>query len=105
MSQQKSNKTLKRPFKAKVSPEEYQLLLKLRDRSTAQNPPKLSLTLGERVADRVAEVMGFWRFIIIQSILLAVWVKLNIVAFVRHWDPYPFISSNLSIILWSIYRI
>ncbi|GAB4549634.1 MAG: hypothetical protein Tsb0014_44290 [Pleurocapsa sp.] len=103
MSQNQSNKTLKRSFKAKVSPEEYQLLLDLRKRSPAQNPPKLSLTLGERVADRVAEVMGSWRFIIIQSIILAIWVTLNIVAFIKHWDPYPFILLNLMLSFQAAY--
>ena len=84
MSKKTSAKTLKRFFKAKVSPEEYQLLQDLRRRSPAQNPPKISMTLGERVADRFAEIMGSWRFIIIQSIFLAIWVTLNIVAFVKH---------------------
>lgn len=63
MSQNQSNKTHKRSFKAKVSPEEYQLLLDLRKRSPAQNPPKVSMTFGERVADRFALIMGSWKFI------------------------------------------
>lgn len=103
MPQYNSNKTVKHPFKAQVSPEEYQLLLDLRHRSPAQNPPKLSLTLGERVADRVAAVMGSWTFIIIQSILLAIWVTLNIVAFFKHWDPYPFILLNLMLSFQAAY--
>jgi uncharacterized membrane protein len=53
------------------------------------------LTLGQRTADRVAEAMGSWRFIIIQSAILAGWMVLNVIAFVRHWDPYPFILMNL----------
>lgn len=103
MSQHKSNKTPKRRFKAKISPEEYQLIQDLRERSPAQNPPKLSLTLGERIADRVAAVMGSWTFIIIQSILLAIWVTLNIVAFIKHWDPYPFILLNLMLSFQAAY--
>ena len=103
MSKKTSAKTLKRSFKAKVSPEEYQLLQDLRRRSPAQNPPKISMTLGERVADRFAEVMGSWRFIIIQSIFLAIWVTLNIVAFVKHWDPYPFILLNLMLSFQAAY--
>lgn len=103
MSQHKSNKTPKRRFKAKISPEEYQLIQDLRERSPAQNPPKLSLTLGERIAERVAVVMGSWTFIIIQSILLAIWVTLNIVAFTKHWDPYPFILLNLMLSFQAAY--
>lgn len=86
-----------------ISQEEYQLILDLRDRSPAQNPPKLSLTLGERVADRVAAVMGSWTFIIAQSILLAIWVSLNIVSVVQHWDPYPFILLNLMLSFQAAY--
>ena len=39
--------------------------------------------------------MGSWSFIIIQSVLLAIWIALNVTAFVRQWDPYPFILLNL----------
>ncbi|MBK9793091.1 MAG: DUF1003 domain-containing protein [Sphingobacteriales bacterium] len=39
--------------------------------------------------------MGSWRFIIIQTIIVAVWMSLNVVGFVHHWDAYPFILLNL----------
>ena len=52
-------------------------------------------TRGERAADRVAMIVGSWRFIIIQSILLVIWIILNVTAWVQHWDPYPFILMNL----------
>ena len=39
--------------------------------------------------------MGSWRFILIQSTLLAIWIALNITASVERWDPYPFILLNL----------
>ena len=53
------------------------------------------LTFAQRAADAVANVMGSWRFIIIQSIILGAWVALNVVAWANHWDPYPFILMNL----------
>jgi len=56
---------------------------------------KQSMTLGDRIADSVANNMGSWRFIIIQTIIVILWMILNIVAFVSHWDPYPFILLNL----------
>ena len=56
-----------------------------------------SLTLGQRISDGVAAMMGSWRFIIVQSTLLACWVVLNISAYVNHWDPYPFILLNLAL--------
>ena len=52
-------------------------------------------TTGERAADRVATAMGSWRFIIIQSAIVAAWIALNLVALLRHFDPYPFILLNL----------
>jgi uncharacterized membrane protein len=52
-------------------------------------------TAGERAADRVAAAMGSWRFIIIQSAIVAAWIALNVVAVFRRFDPYPFILLNL----------
>jgi uncharacterized membrane protein len=62
------------------------------------------LSLGQRVADRVAVVVGSWPFIIVQSCLLAVWMGLNVYLVImavrqpgslKAWDPYPFILLNL----------
>ena len=55
------------------------------------------LTLGQRVADQVAATMGAWRFIIIQTTVLIVWIILNVTAYVQRWDPYPFILLNLAL--------
>ena len=52
-------------------------------------------TIGERLSDKVARVMGSWEFIIWQSIIVFLWMILNIIAFASHWDPYPFILLNL----------
>jgi uncharacterized membrane protein len=52
-------------------------------------------TLGERLADSVAQGMGSWTFIIIQSIVVIIWMVLNVVGFISHWDVYPFILLNL----------
>lgn len=54
-----------------------------------------ALTFGSRIADAVAKGMGSWKFIIIQTILVILWMSLNMVAFVHHWDVYPFILLNL----------
>lgn len=56
---------------------------------------KETLSIGSRVADAVANGMGSWTFIIIQTILVIVWMGLNLLAFVHHWDVYPFILLNL----------
>ena len=54
-----------------------------------------NLSFGSRLADKVATGMGSWRFIIIQTITVAIWMGLNVVALMNHWDPYPFILLNL----------
>lgn len=54
------------------------------------------LTLGQRVADRVAAFGGSWRFIIGFGVFLALWVTVNsLVLLLRPFDPYPFILLNL----------
>ena len=50
---------------------------------------------GERLADRVTGVFGSWRFIIVQTVAVAAWIGVNLIALTRHWDPYPFILLNL----------
>ncbi|HEY8949252.1 MAG TPA: DUF1003 domain-containing protein [Rhizomicrobium sp.] len=64
---------------------------------------KDQLTLGQRVADGVAAVMGSWNFIIVQSVILFFWVVLNVVAWMEHWDPYPFILLNLALSFQAAY--
>lgn len=54
-----------------------------------------SLGFGQRLADKVANGMGSWRFIIIQTLLVILWMGLNVLGFVNHWDVYPFILLNL----------
>ena len=56
---------------------------------------KETLGFGSRLADSVANGMGSWKFIIVQTILVVLWMGLNMVAFVKHWDVYPFILLNL----------
>jgi len=54
------------------------------------------MTLGARIADRVAAFGGSWTFIGIFAAVLLVWVILNTAAlFSHHFDPYPFILLNL----------
>ena len=54
-----------------------------------------SLSFGNRIADTVAKGMGSWNFIIIQTVLVVVWMALNMIGFMYHWDVYPFILLNL----------
>jgi uncharacterized membrane protein len=53
------------------------------------------MTMGQKVADGLANLMGSWTFIIAQTLIILFWIILNLFAYMHHWDPYPFILLNL----------
>lgn len=54
------------------------------------------MPLGARVADRVAEFGGSWRFIILFGLFILGWIILNTIMLLKQpFDPYPFILLNL----------
>jgi uncharacterized membrane protein len=57
----------------------------------------------DRVADRIAARVGSWPFILAQTAILLIWIILNIVAWMNHWDPYPFELLNLALSFQSAY--
>jgi uncharacterized membrane protein len=61
------------------------------------------MTLGQRVADKVADTIGSWPFIIVQTIILTIWIILNVTAWIKRWDPYPFILLNLMLSFQAAY--
>ena len=81
--------------KVHLSPQDLDRLRELRAEKPARSISKPALTRGAALADWVAETVGSWRFIVLQSIVLAIWITLNVMAFIQHWDPYPFILLNL----------
>ena len=96
-------------LKRELHETEERLLAELRDMrrglrkgGTAERPSD-SLTMGQKIADQVAATMGSWPFIIVQSAILPLWVGLNVVAFTRKWDPYPFILLNLALSFQAAY--
>jgi uncharacterized membrane protein len=58
---------------------------------------------AQRVADRFTAAIGTWWFLGAQTVLIVVWIALNVIAWVRHFDPYPFILLNLVFSVWSAY--
>jgi len=54
------------------------------------------LTFGQRIADRVAAFGGSWPFIILFSVIMTVWMSVNVLR-VMNFDPYPFILLNLAL--------
>ncbi|MCE7871692.1 DUF1003 domain-containing protein [bacterium CPR1] len=56
--------------------------------------PEEELTRPQKLADSLSATVGSWKFILLQSIMIALWVTVNL-AWARGWDPYPFILLNL----------
>ena len=54
-----------------------------------------TMTFGQLLADKLTLVIGSWPFIVAQSIVILVWIIINVISFIHHWDPYPFILLNL----------
>src|ERR687891_767079 len=54
------------------------------------------ISLGERLADQIADFGGSWTFISLFAGFILIWIAINtIVLIVRPFDPYPFILLNL----------
>jgi uncharacterized membrane protein len=52
-------------------------------------------SFGDRIADKIAAFGGSWKFIIIFSSFLALWIVWNVLSFTYHFDGKPFILLNL----------
>jgi uncharacterized membrane protein len=86
---------------------DFETLKKLRERARARHTREPAAvvaptTLGERCADTVAAVMGSWKFIIIQSVILLGWIAWN-TAGGSPFDPYPYILLNLALSFQAAY--
>ena len=86
-----------------LTPVDLERLAYLRSIQPARSATLSRSSRGDRIADIVTETVGSWRFIIIQSCLLAIWIVLNITAWIAHWDPYPFILLNLALSFQAAY--
>ena len=49
-----------------------------------------------RLSERIARYLGTGRFLAIQTIVVVIWIILNVSAWLGQWDPYPFILLNLA---------
>ena len=73
---------------------EEELLDILIDEQISIDPDKERLTKGEKVADKLTQVAGSWRFIIGFSVFLLLWIFLNLTGIIK-LDEFPFILLNL----------
>jgi uncharacterized membrane protein len=49
-----------------------------------------------RLAERLARFLGTGRYLAAQTIIVILWIALNVIGLVHHWDKYPFILLNLA---------
>jgi uncharacterized membrane protein len=49
-----------------------------------------------RFSEGIARFFGTARYLVVQTILVIVWIALNVFAISLKWDPYPFILLNLA---------
>jgi uncharacterized membrane protein len=79
-------------------PQEHSTVQKIKSLVTKEEDTHPSLkrkpTLGQRAADMMTTHVGSWKFIILLFVFMAIWMALNVYAWVTAWDPYPFILLN-----------
>ena len=76
-------------------------------------PSKIKSTFGEKMSDKVAAIVGSWKFILIQSTIIIIWITFNAQVpesglkvgnlVIKPWDPYPFIFLNLTLSFQAAY--
>ncbi len=49
-----------------------------------------------RFSESIARTLGTARFLVGQTVVVALWIGINISAATLRWDPYPFILLNLA---------
>lgn len=55
-----------------------------------------NLTMGQKIADKIADFGGSWTFILLFIAILLSWIIMNSISLLKHsFDPYPFILLNL----------
>lgn len=81
----------------KLTKKELELIQKLREQNPSLDVPSYDkkISFSDNLADKITEIVGSWRFLIIQSFILVCWIIINITAYIHNWDPYPFILLNL----------
>lgn len=67
--------------------------------------PNQEPSFAERITDKVVGFIGSWKFIVIQSTMLVMWLGLNVfwLAMAKRFDPYPFILLNLMLSFQAAY--
>jgi uncharacterized membrane protein len=72
-------------------------------RGLAQHHGAFGADAFGRRAERFARLFGTPQFLFAQTLVVAVWILVNVVAVSLRWDPYPFILLNLAFSLQAAY--
>jgi len=77
------------------------------DLGRPRNQPKIGVQYNRsafgQFAENVAHLMGTARFLVIQSVLVLIWVAINVMFISFRWDKYPFILLNLMFSIQAAY--
>ncbi len=65
-------------------------------RSSRLIAPRIDPEAVGKITESVARFFGTGRYLLVQTILVLVWIVLNVYAVGLRWDPYPFILLNLA---------
>jgi uncharacterized membrane protein len=65
-------------------------------RGTPQMGARYDADAFGRFSEAIARFLGTGRFLFWQTVIVIVWIILNTIGLVKHWDPYPFILLNLA---------
>ena len=55
-------------------------------------------TYAGRVAEDFARIVGSWTFVFVQIVIMLIWMALNALGIINHWDAYPFQLLNLVLV-------
>lgn len=58
--------------------------------------PRVDAESVGRVGESIARFLGTGRYLVIQTVIVIIWIALNLSALSLRWDPYPFILLNLA---------
>ncbi len=65
-------------------------------RTSRRYSPRVDPEAVGQITESIARFFGTGRYLLIQSIIVVVWIALNVSAVELRWDPYPFILLNLA---------
>ena len=72
-------------------------------RTSRRYSPRVDPEAMGQFTESIARFFGTGRYLLIQTIIVLLWIALNVSAVTLRWDPYPFILLNLAFSLQAAY--